>query len=838
MDDILIFSNNWNSHLQQLQLALQTLQESNLSCNPRKTEIGFPEMEYLGYRVSADSLRISEKRIEAIKNISPPKNVKGLQRLLGMLNYWRRYIPYYSKHTYNMRRLLRKDTPFIWTLDCDLELTYLKDCLVKDPILRPLDPNRDIIISTDGSVYGLGWSCMQRDDDGNLYAVNFGSIATTSHQSNYSADDLEALALVYALKSIESFAICRHVTVVTDNSHVLHINKWHPVNPRQRRMLTYIMQFNLTVVFIKGSRNLLADGLSRLFQDASTQQGVDHEARYMHDADDFVLPVTTRSERHISCHDSTDRDSPAVFPVITAADYQTDDEFVNVYNYAMTEQLTGNARVDKTTLLLADRYLIDDGLLYRLDTPRQKKLARLKPIVRRLCVPKRFRHDIIQYVHDHCGHYAAQSLFHTLAARYYWKSLFSDATQFCKTCEICQRTKINFSHRYAPLHPVPVPDELGLRFSMDHKILTRTTNAGNTAVLVLVESFSGFPHLIPVKDTTAETTARAIVNNIIPLWGIFSTLYSDKGPSFVSAVFVYINSLLGIRHVTSVSRSAKSNGQAEAMVKRLVEHLKFYAKDDFSIEEKIPIIEMNLRATAHSKLLISPYEIVFGRCMRLGIPGDPIPLPPDVTPDRVVYYRWLSTELKRLHKAVKESRDELKIEEKAMYDKAKRVIAPSWQIGDRVWLHDDRVRSGSPNVVTRKRFKGPYLIQNIVQGKPNIGTAYQLYDEREGKVLRNLVTNDRLKAHNVDRRDFSERLPRLQTEPLSAPEAINQKTEPTPLEIVYTRKVRDRLQYMVRYTDGIVYPCNWVNDVLSGDYKRRQRNKTCLLYTSPSPRDS
>ena len=85
---------------------------------------------------------------------------------------------------------------------------------------------------------------------------------------------------------------------------------------------------------------------------------------------------------------------------------------------------------------------------------------------------------------------------------------------------MCKRTKVNFSHRYAPLHPVPVPDELGLCFAMDHTILTRKTEAGNTAVLVIVECFSGYPHLICVKDTTAETTARAIVHNVIPMWGL------------------------------------------------------------------------------------------------------------------------------------------------------------------------------------------------------------------------------------------------------------------------------------------------------------------------------
>ena len=144
--------------------------------------------------------------------------------------------------------------------------------------------------------------------------------------------------------------------------------------------------------------------------------------------------------------------------------------------------------------------------------------------------------------------------------------MFADAVEYCRTCDTCQRTKINYGHRYAPLHPLSVTKELGTRCSMDHKVLTLTTAAGNTAVLVIVECFSGFPHLIPVPDQTEDTTARPIVKHILPFSGIHFSLYSDKAPSFLSALFAHVNAMLGILHVTSASRTACSNGQAEALV--------------------------------------------------------------------------------------------------------------------------------------------------------------------------------------------------------------------------------------------------------------------------------
>jgi len=63
--------------------------------------------------VSGEGIQMSERRIEAIKHIYPPKNVKGLLKLLGMTKFWKRFIPQYSAKTYSMRQLLRKDQTFI-----------------------------------------------------------------------------------------------------------------------------------------------------------------------------------------------------------------------------------------------------------------------------------------------------------------------------------------------------------------------------------------------------------------------------------------------------------------------------------------------------------------------------------------------------------------------------------------------------------------------------------------------------------------------------------------------------------------------------------------------------
>ena len=86
---------------------------------------------------------------------------------------------------------------------------------------------------TDASQFGFGWTTMQKDENGHFYATSYAAKATTKAQTNYASDDLELIALMYALRSTETVALHRPITVITDNTHVLHFHKWKPINKRQ-----------------------------------------------------------------------------------------------------------------------------------------------------------------------------------------------------------------------------------------------------------------------------------------------------------------------------------------------------------------------------------------------------------------------------------------------------------------------------------------------------------------------------------------------------------------------------------------------------------------------------
>jgi len=149
---------------------------------------------------------------------------------------------------------------------------------------------------------------------------------------------------MYALQSVEWLALCRHVRVITDNSHVLLIADWKPHDRRQRRMLTYIMQYRLTVKCVRGVKNVTPDCLSTLFQDASVQERRENEPQMMHDRDDFILPVTTRScTKRASLEDDT-TSSDLILPLEPDVDAHASDTDVKVGTLKQLIRKTSNYR--------------------------------------------------------------------------------------------------------------------------------------------------------------------------------------------------------------------------------------------------------------------------------------------------------------------------------------------------------------------------------------------------------------------------------------------------------------------------------------------------------------
>ena len=157
--------------------------------------------------------------------------------------------------------------------------------------------------------------------------------------------------------------------------------------------------------------------------------------------------------------------------------------------------------------------------------------------------------------------------------------------------------------------------------------------------------------MAPVPSLDAETTPRVFFKEVVSRFGIPRQVSSDRASAFMSTFFTTLIKLLNIKHRISAAKAPRSNGLAEVLVKRLSDLIKIYVKNDSEIEHYLPLIEMSLRATAHSQLKLSPFQIIHGCRMNV---GESLELTDTakLSPDQLSYYNWLIHRLKGIHDAV------------------------------------------------------------------------------------------------------------------------------------------------------------------------------------------
>jgi len=178
--------------------------------NPSKICASYDEIEFLGHTVSSQGVRISESKTKAVQKISPPTTKKLLQRLMGLLQYFRRHIANFSSRTYNMRQLLKEDTKFLWNEKCENELQDLKKALVSAPILAPFRNDKKVYIYTDGSLFGLGSVCLQFNNQNQPQVCSYMSVALTESQKKWHSYQLEMYAFGMSLRQNETFSAKRN----------------------------------------------------------------------------------------------------------------------------------------------------------------------------------------------------------------------------------------------------------------------------------------------------------------------------------------------------------------------------------------------------------------------------------------------------------------------------------------------------------------------------------------------------------------------------------------------------------------------------------------------------
>ncbi|EFA75926.1 Polyprotein [Heterostelium album PN500] len=258
-DDIIIFSNDVESHITHLDKILQILFKNNVQLNRKKSKFFRTSVKFLGHIINNGSISIDPDRINSIINLPQPTNVNQLQKLLGILNYNRKFIINFASIAAPLHRLLNKDTRWEWSEECKNAVKTIVDRMKDSGILKIPDLNKEFVLETDASGVGIGGALFQ-----NGMLVSAYSRKLTAAEKNYHSGELECLSLVDSVKHFRHILGSAFFTAVTDNQALKVLNDKSPKNARILRWSMFLQGFNYVIRYRAGKHNDFADGLSRL----------------------------------------------------------------------------------------------------------------------------------------------------------------------------------------------------------------------------------------------------------------------------------------------------------------------------------------------------------------------------------------------------------------------------------------------------------------------------------------------------------------------------------------------------------------------------------------------
>ena len=601
LDDILVASRTDEEHAQQLHHVFQRLRQQGLVINAAKCCFGVSTLDFLGHRVSAAGVVPLPSYVEAVTNFPPPSTVKQLQQFLGLVNFYRRFLPGAAETlrplTSCLKGLHKGTDPLDWSDDMAGSFQRIKSALAAAARLAHPADGAKISLAVDASATHIGAALQQkRAGQAAWEPLGFFSKKLSPAQVKYSAFDRELLACAAGIRHFRFLLEGRDFMVLTDHKPLTHaINRTSdPWTPRQCRQLAYVAEYTSDIRHIKGASNVVADTLSRPPPPSQPALPSSSPAR-LHPEAAHEAPAAGCGPTGVLPHKSI---VAAVLPLPIVPD---------------AAQLAADQLLCPETLATAASSSLSVRSVAVGDT---KLLCDDSRGVNRPLVPAAHRRRIFEAAHSlaHPGIRASQRL---ISARWVWKGSAADVARWCRDCQQCQRGKVT-KQPAAAVQPIAVPER---RFSHLHVDLVGplpTSQDGYRYLLTAIDRSTRWLEAVPLKDMETASCTEALAAQWIARFGVPAAVTTDRGAQFTSAAWATWCTGLGVDHIKTTSYHPQSNGMVERSHRQLKDALRSrLATNDWPLH--LPWVLLGLRAAPKEDCNLSSAELVFGS--PLSLPG-------------------------------------------------------------------------------------------------------------------------------------------------------------------------------------------------------------------------
>jgi hypothetical protein len=559
-------------------------------------------------------------------------------------------------------------------------LVISRECLTTIDHVNPGD--NKIFVTCDASDWRTGATLSFRPTWETSRPVVFDSLQLKGAQKNYPVHEKELLSIVRALKKWRSDLLGGHFFIYTDHRTLENFNTQKDLSRRQLCWQEYLSQYKMSITYIKGEDNTVADALSRIPPNSFPDEEEFSIAGRWSNAVTSILRIEANS---------------ATLKAIKKG-YQSDKFCIKIKeNAGFIPSLTES-----------------NGLLY---------------IGSRLVIPRvnDVRKNLFRLAHNVLGHFGSDKSYALLRNDYYWPNMRRDLEKaYIPSCEDCQRNKSSTRKPRGPLHPLPVPECRGDSVAIDF-IGPLPVDEGYDCIVTFTDRIGADIQLIQKRTTlTAPELAILFFNHWYCENGLPVEIISDQNKLFTSKFWEALHTITGVKLKMSTLYHPQTDGTSERTNKTVVQSICYHVeRNQKGWVKSLPRIRFGMMNTVNTSTGFSGFQLKLGRSLRV------IPL---IVPDRLPETTRESTEAFDMIKLIETvENDVAEAKDNLLQSKALQAVNTNrhhgredkYDIDDKVMLstmhrRGEYKRKGQDRVAKFfPRFDGPYEVIDAFPEKSN-----------------------------------------------------------------------------------------------------------------------
>ncbi len=691
IDDITPHAKTGKEHNEILREVFSRLRQANLKTKIAKCSFLYSEIKYLGFIVNGEGIRPDPAKLEPIRKMPIPKTLKDLRSFLGMVTFYKKFIPYLAFMAQPLFQLLKTSKLTAWDKEQTEAFEGIKKALLSPELLVHRDESLPIELQTDACGYAVGGVLVQ------IHAgitasgkskrlerpLQYASRTLTGPERKWSTPEQEALALIFCLSIFRPYLAMRKFVIRTDHLALIYLqNLKDPIKHRIGRWALKLQEFECDIIYRPGPKNVIADALSR-----------NPWEKPLDTTEILEIPTFLLSKKFCKemCGESqfqslrTDKDFGIGQLGIDIAQYQQIDDFCREVLVHIDE---------------VNGYEMRDGVLYRIGKSGRPRVV----------IPISLRAIVIELYHSSrfSAHLGRNKTVATLKNRFYWEGMDKDIGAYIQKCLKCRFHKLPLRKRPGLLKPIS-PNQgdrkltPGMFLSADLLGPFPISLLGNRMIIVISDILTRYAIVGALKSGTAEEVAQFLVDRVLCVYGAFRILLTDNGTCFRSKLMTELAKLLNFQQKFTTPYSPEINGLTERFNKTLAAMLSpFMDQGEFTEWEKnLPSVTFAYNTSVQASIQEIPFYLTFGR--------DPI-LPMDLALNLPSSSLSADVMANRLITAFENANMRLKSaqsKQKEHFDKGRSHI--SHRVGDLVLYEIPTRRKGQPDKFQPK-CKGPYKI--------------------------------------------------------------------------------------------------------------------------------